>query len=89
MSVIEVSWASLAWMVCGTDGRSWPLTWRFSVFGSAFFTPAQRVSREVMPCAWTTHSALPPPVSWRSAAPALCPARLSSEPKNISAPYCW
>jgi hypothetical protein len=31
-------------MVCCTDGRSVPFTWRFSVFGKVFFTPAQRVS---------------------------------------------
>jgi hypothetical protein len=33
MLVMEASCASFDWMVCCTDGRSAPLTWRFSVLG--------------------------------------------------------
>ena len=48
MSVIEVSWASLAWMVCCTAGRSGPLTWRFSVLAKALLHPgAAGLERDV------------------------------------------
>ena len=85
MWVIAESCWSLAPIVCCTDGRSDPLTWRFSVFGKLSATPAQRVSSEMLPSSWTTHRALPPPSS-AIRAPALWPARFSSEPKNIRAP---
>ena len=44
MWVIDGSCCSFAPIVCCTDGRSAPLTCRFSVFGKVFFTPAHRVS---------------------------------------------
>ena len=47
-----------AWMVCCTDGRSAPLTCRFSVFAKPCFTPAQRASSAHRPCAWITQSGL-------------------------------
>ena len=86
MLVIDLSWTSLAWSVEVAAARSAPLTCRFSVLGKDFLTPAQRASSEVTPSACTTHIVFWPP-SLAIRAPALSPARLSSEPKYISAPY--
>ena len=55
------------------------------MFAKPCFTPAQRASSATEPCAWITHSALPPP-SCAIFCPAVCPAKVSSEPKYIFAP---
>ena len=55
------------------------------MFAKPDFTPWQRVSSATEPCAWITHSVLPPP-SWVIFWPMVCPASSSSEPKYIFAP---
>src|SRR4051812_35203751 len=87
-SVIDGSCCSLAPMVCCTDGRSVPLTLMFSVLGSVFFTPAHRASSWTCPCSWMTQSVWLFGVAWTIFCPTVCPARSSSEPKYIRAPYC-
>ncbi len=86
MLVIHGSCASFDWIVCCTDGRSAPLTCRFSVFGKPYFTPWQRVSSATEPWAWMMHSVLPLASSAASFCPTVCPASSSSEPKYILAP---
>ena len=85
MWVMDLSCCSFAEIVDCTDGRSAPLTCRFSVFAKVFFTPAQRVSSATEPWAWMTQSALPPPSSVIFL-PMVWPARSSSEPKYIFDP---
>jgi hypothetical protein len=58
------------------------------VFAKAFFTPAHRASSEDTPAPWITQRAFWPP-SLASRAPAVSPARDSSDPKYIIAPYFW
>src|SRR3954471_13968477 len=87
-SVIDGSCCSLAPMVCCTDGRSVPLTLMFSVLGSVFFTPAHRASSWTCPCSWMTQSVWLFGVAWTIFCPTVWPARSSSEPKYIRAPYC-
>ena len=85
MWVIALSCCSFAAIVDCTDGRSAPLTCRFSVFANPSLTPLQRVSSATEPCAWMMHRVLPPPSSVIFL-PMVWPASSSSEPKYIFDP---